>query len=582
MCARLSRLRALWPAAACCAGAAQALPSADRSRRQPHVAALVLPGRGPVRAEALSQVGGRAAEPKPMQRLLPPCPGPPPRSGEPLLARQEVARHDGTGADGSIWVTYRDGVYDVTGYMKDHPGGKSFLLQAAGGPVDGFWDYWGRHHASPAALKALGALRIGRLEGSQVDSQEAQQQRVSLFEEAELDAVRAAKRRSTCTILDAPFWCNIPSARQLELLTPNSAFFVRSHGPVPMMQPEEAEGHTIEFCFGDKEPAVLSLAELKQNFKAVHLATVLQCGANRAEESVRIHGKHLPVYPAQCGGGCAGNAVWGGVRLFDVLQQLFPALPLAPDAGEEAASLRRSLHVCFEGSDGFHTSAPLDLMLSDARGRDCLLATEMNFEPLPADHGFPVRALVPGLNGARSVKWLTRVAIGPEESESPWNRYYYTTHGGAALQVLPMNSLILSPESGQMVEGRTVPVRGVAYSGGNSSGIASVEVSADKGKTWQACRCRFDLLEELQRTSPAGAEAAPTTAAWCSPGWSWVPFEAEVRLPLVATRGCGQPLMELWCRARCQDGEEQPEVSDDRNAFFFNGYHKVALVRGSH
>ena len=59
-------------------------------------------------------------------------------------------------------MTYRDGVYDVTEYIKEHPGG-SFLLQAAGGPVDVWWRYWAQHHVSPEVAAALQRFRIGKL-----------------------------------------------------------------------------------------------------------------------------------------------------------------------------------------------------------------------------------------------------------------------------------------------------------------------------------------------------------------------------------------------------------------------------------
>ena len=59
-------------------------------------------------------------------------------------------------------MTYRDGVYDITEYLTKHPGGK-LIVQAAGGPVDGWWKHWAQHHLSPEAAAALEALRIGRL-----------------------------------------------------------------------------------------------------------------------------------------------------------------------------------------------------------------------------------------------------------------------------------------------------------------------------------------------------------------------------------------------------------------------------------
>ena len=81
-----------------------------------------------------------------------------PVEGEPLFTTEEVAEHNdapeaGFGGylqkRGSLWVTYMDGVYDVTDFMSVHPGGARFLKMAAGGAVDSWWAYWHEHHASP-------------------------------------------------------------------------------------------------------------------------------------------------------------------------------------------------------------------------------------------------------------------------------------------------------------------------------------------------------------------------------------------------------------------------------------------------
>ena len=53
-----------------------------------------------------------------------------------------MAKHDNSTREAGIWVTYRDGVYDVTEFADMHPGGAKFIKQAAGGPVDGWWQYW--------------------------------------------------------------------------------------------------------------------------------------------------------------------------------------------------------------------------------------------------------------------------------------------------------------------------------------------------------------------------------------------------------------------------------------------------------
>ncbi|CAE8697430.1 unnamed protein product, partial [Polarella glacialis] len=146
-----------------------------------------------------------------------------------------------------------------------------------------------------------------------------------------------------------------------------------------------------------------------------------------------------------------------------------------------------------------------------------------------------------------------------------WNKTYYKdAETGEPLQQLPLNSVLLTPEPGTVIstDAVSIAVQGVAYPGGTGSSISQVEVSADRGKSWQTARCRFDQL--------------PTDV---SARHAWVLFEAHVELPPAAAAGCGLPLEELWVRARCANGEEQPEVSRAHGGYFYNGYHKVPLIR---
>ena len=134
-------------------------------------------------------------------------------------------------------------------------------------------------------------------------------------------------------------------------------------------------------------------------------------------------------------GGAIGNARWGGALLSEVLKE----------AGFSMEECQKARHVIFEGLDVepdnslFGGSITIE-KATDPRG-DVLLAYEMNGEPLPRcctsvtqhrtiffltrDHGFPVRAVVPGVVGARNVKWLSRVEVSEEESESHHQRADY-------------------------------------------------------------------------------------------------------------------------------------------------------------
>ncbi|KAJ3196923.1 hypothetical protein HDU67_003905, partial [Dinochytrium kinnereticum] len=199
-------------------------------------------------------------------------------------------------------------------------------------------------------------------------------------------------------------------------------------------------------------------------------------------------------------------------------------------------------HVHFEGAEGYGASIPLSKATSDLG--DVLLAYEMNGEPLPADHGFPLRSIVPGHVAARSVKWLSKISISDEESHSHWQRRDYKGFGPSAtletsrydgsesIQELPVQSAVISPREGDVVEPGFVNVKGYAWSGGGR-GIVRVDVSGDGGKTW----CDATVLRKPGQ--PKGRE------------WAWTQWEAKVP---VSSEGA-----EIVCKAVDSSYNEQPE-----------------------
>lgn len=178
---------------------------------------------------------------------------------------------------------------------------------------------------------------------------------------------------------------------------------------------------------------------------------------------------------------------------------------------------------------------------------DVMLCYKMNGELLPPDHGFPLRVLVPGCIGGRSVKWLTRIEASAEESTNPfhfndnkvfppvvqsaeqataedwWKRPEY------AIYDLNINSAITVPQHGEHIMLQnlqdTYVVRGYAYTGGNRK-IHRVEVSLDSGKTWLMADLNQPPAEQLARLF--GGELRGPSYYRESRNWTWVRWSLEI------------------------------------------------------
>jgi DMSO/TMAO reductase YedYZ molybdopterin-dependent catalytic subunit len=165
----------------------------------------------------------------------------------------------------------------------------------------------------------------------------------------------------------------------------------------------------------------------------------------------------------EVGGDLVGSAVWQGVPVRDILA-------MAGVQGDADMVLSRSV-------DGYTASTPLEALTDP--GRDAILAVAMNGEPLPLEHGFPVRMVVPGLYGyVSATKWLTELKVTRFDVDEA----YWTPRGYSAEAPIKMSSRIDTPRPNTAVEAGTVPVAGVAWA--QHTGIERVEVMIDDGE-WQ-------------------------------------------------------------------------------------------------
>ncbi|PTL74398.1 oxidoreductase [Rathayibacter caricis DSM 15933] len=168
----------------------------------------------------------------------------------------------------------------------------------------------------------------------------------------------------------------------------------------------------------------------------------------------------------EVGGDLIGTALWLGYPIRELLARA------RPTAGADMV-LSRSI-------DGFTASSPLDVLQDE--GRASILAVGMNGEPLPLEHGFPVRMVVPGLYGyVSATKWVTELEVTTFADDLA----YWSTRGWSERGPIKVESRIDVPRQGQAVSAGTVAVAGVAWA--PHTGISKVEVQVDGGE-WREAR----------------------------------------------------------------------------------------------
>ena len=306
-------------------------------------------------------------------------------------------------------------------------------------------------------------------------------------------------------------------------VTDTDAFYVRGHGPVPDVDPHKWR---LRVCGIVKRELSLSLETLREAFRERTVTATLQCAGNRRAGLIAIReiSGESPWGP-----GATGTAAWTGVALADVLAVAGP-LSDASDVGFEGADR------CPEADpvQRFGGSIPLDKALRS----EVLLVWAMNGEPLAPIHGAPLRVVVPGYIGARSVKWLERIELRAE----PWSGYFQHvvyrlvpaegTPGpgvGMPLGLVALNSDVLAPRDGETVTAGPIEVRGYAFAGGDRY-VARVDVSTDGGTTW----AQADLLDDLGR-------------------WAW----RQWRIDLHLAPGDHEVLVRAWDSSAATQPEDE-------------------------
>ncbi|WP_019586250.1 sulfite oxidase [Deinococcus apachensis] len=261
-------------------------------------------------------------------------------------------------------------------------------------------------------------------------------------------------------------------------VTTTASFYVRNHFPTP---PLTAEDWSLTVGGAVLHPLRLGLEEL-QSLPALTLTATMECAGNgRTFLSPRPRGVPWEL-------GAVGTACWTGVPLSAVLERAgLPEVAATWEVVLEGADRGVMTEpVASPGEISYARSVPLAKALDDV-----LLAYEMNGEVLTPDHGFPVRAVVPGWYGMASVKWLTAVQVVPEPFQGYFQTVdyaYWETRDGLPPQLRPIGPLQLKAAIARPAPREVVPcgvpyeVTGAAWAG--EAEVARVEVSVDGGCTW--------------------------------------------------------------------------------------------------
>lgn len=325
-------------------------------------------------------------------------------------------------------------------------------------------------------------------------------------------------------------------------ITPLGLHYLLIHYDIPFV---DADAWRLTVSGLVQRPLTLDLASLRER-PAKTIPVTLECAGN-GRTLLQPRPLSQPwIHEA------VGTAEWTGVPLAGLL--------------EEAGVRDDAVELVFTGldrgvEDGQEQAYERSLSVEQARHEDILVAYAINGEPLPPQHGFPVRLLVPGWYGMASVKWLSRITavdepfMGYQQSQA-YRLRQTQEEPGVPLDRIAVRSLMAPPGLAEFPSRRRhIPrdgwqLMGRAWSG--TAPIQRVEVSSDLGKTW----------------AQADVEPAPSAYAWHRWALAWQPERPGDT--------------ELWCRATDAAGNTQPtEPRWNLGGYAVNAVQRVPVIVGS-
>ena len=340
----------------------------------------------------------------------------------------------------------------------------------------------------------------------------------------------------------------MPAEALRDELTPAGLHYVLCHYDIPAVDPD-AWRLRLEGCV--ERPLELDLPALRSMPSRTVRVTMECAGNGRAALAPR------PVSQPWLSG-AVGTAEWTGVPLADVLREAMPT--------------SGAVEVAFTGADhGFERGVEQDyeraLPLGDAVGGDVLVAYEMNGAPLPVQHGFPARLVVPGWYGMAHVKWLVQVRVLDQPYDGYQNAVAYRLRQepedpGDPVSRMEPRALLLPPGDPdfltreRILRPGPVTLSGRAWSGWGP--VEAVAVSTDDGDTW------VDAQVEVEVESAAEPEAGQDDHRWAwrrfTLAWDATPGTHVLRARATDSTGREQPIAPRWNLGGFANNADQPVV----------------------
>jgi sulfite oxidase len=401
--------------------------------------------------------------------------------------------------------------------------------------IEPFWHLYRQHFATDLPMRLMEDMIIGKLDEKSQD--EIDDMMDKIMDENEDPYAHEPKRDEKLIVHgDTPMNAEVPSDLITNsYITPTELFYIRHHHPVPLLMDKELKEFEIEVdvsAFEDylskmkekkesssttstESKCKLSLDDIKKLPK-VEVTTTLQCSGNRRGDMNSVKRTSGTAW----GQGAISTATWSGARLVDVLK-----LAGVDNPYELTDKDGTQKHVRFESLDGMKASINME-KATNPYG-DVIIAYEMNGEPIPREHGFPLRAIVPGYSAVRNVKWVKKIELSTEESEGAWQRglnYKTLPPSVTDAKTVNLNAMPSMTES-SLFSGITkmeaikddnndsgtvmIKVKGWAWAGGGRN-VVRVDVTSDDGNSWTTA----DIVK--------GGDQKFGRA------WAWVFWECEV------------------------------------------------------